>query len=299
MSFEDLQKKWNEQFAEPRPSATSDAERRLLASIRQAERRFRLGIVLVAVRDAVLLLAGVWILWLMSHPIGQWSPAEVRQHRLITFILMGIVLTLSVMSFRLGSDWKHLTPNSTGGPGELPARVGGDRRRFDRLLWWRDFREAGAGFMVTAMAVLQAQRVASHSTPVWIAAGLFAALSIGFLVYRLFGRTPREPADDTVLGVLTYSIAQTRRQVRMLDNVWWYITPTVLGGLLVGPLQRGLASGDLGRRFALECLCMAAVGGFVWHLNRKVARTHLVPRLAQLEELKTELMIDAGPDSTA
>lgn len=298
MSFEELQKKWNEQFAVAHSPATEEAEKRVLESIRQAERRFRLGMVLLVLRDAVLLMTGSWILWLMTHPIGHWTVSEVQQHRTIRFILLGTIIGLSLASDRLSSAWKHLTPTSTGGLGGLLARVGGDQQRFDRLVWWRDLREAGTGFMVTAMAVLQAQRVASHSAPVWIGAGLFATLSVGFLVYRLLGRTPRAPADETMLGLLTYSIAQTRRQVRMLDNVWWYLAPIMMGGFLAGPLQRALSSESFGRRFASECLFLVVVGALVWHVNRKVARTRLAPRLAQLEELKAELMTDSNPSAS-
>jgi hypothetical protein len=125
-----------------------------------------------------------------------------------------------------------------------------------------------------------------------MAAVLFTTSTVSFLTYRLRTRAKRPAVDDTLLGTLTLSIYEARRQVQLLDNLWWYIAPLILGFLLLGPVWKSLVGGGVRLSVIVGALALVTLGWAVWRLNRWSARHELRRRLEYLEKLKSELSID-------
>lgn len=285
MSFEDLQKKWEDQFRERKRAANSNAEAALLQQIRRDERRFRTAVILLALSDVAAFSYLAWIIAVaLKH--GELFPQEIRNHRPIAMAGMAIWTALIVVANRLRAS---IAPAAAGGSAAFPGRVYRDGSRFDAMVLWHDLREFAAGGGVIFLAAFQAWHATRYAALDWIAVVLFVVAIAAFAAFRFRTQAQRPPSNDTLVGRLTMSIYQTRRRAQLMNNLWWFVGPVILGGILLGPMQGILAQGGVNRPAVAGAAVMIAAGSSVWLLNRRAARGRLRLRLEQLEQLQAEL----------
>jgi hypothetical protein len=280
--------------------------------IRRSERRFRHVAILLALRDLVWFSLVVWILGNILDPSGQhlFLPID-REHRTILQIGIGLMIavmiavllycfprtrvttsTATIAAIKSSFHRSRATPSTAEGGTTLPERFRSHVSRFDMMILWRDLRVLARGILVVSVTVILAWRAKHYSALAWLAAALFTTATVSFLTYRLRTRAKRPPVDDTLLGTLTLSIYETRRQVQLLDNLWWYIAPLILGFLLLVPVWKSLVGGGVRLNAIVGGLALVTLGWIVWRLSRWSAQHELRPRLEHLEKLKSELSID-------
>ena len=295
MRLEDLQEKWGNQFAESSRGEDSKIAIDLMERIRRGERRFRRVVILLALRDLVALSLWIWILVIMLTHSGQHRFPQIdREQRAIFVIGFGLVIAMNIAVTRSSLHGTRVTPSTAEGGAVLPERFRSAARRFDMMILWRDLRELARGIFLVSLAVMVAWRAEHWSAYAWMAVGLFTTSIVSFQIYGLRTRAQRPPVDDTLLGTLTLSIYQVRRQVQLFDNLWWYIAPICLGFLLLGSAWTSLVGGGVRPRAIVGGLAIVTVYWICWRLNRWAAWHPLRRRLEQLEKLKSELSIDAS-----
>ncbi|MGD1031357.1 MAG: hypothetical protein ABSA05_09470 [Opitutaceae bacterium] len=282
MSFEDMQKAWDNQPIKRDP-ALAVAE---LGRIRAGERRFKWLTAVAAFRDGAVfvLFAGMVT---STAADGRPPGALVAITSAIFFLGMAIILISS------GSVIRDLI----GGIGALADRVGRDSVRFRRIVLWRNFREVfcwlGAGLIVARYAPRQS---AQHPAPHWAAVFCIAMATALYLyrTLRIAWGGPRH--DETVLGQLGLSAYYTRAQIRLLENLWWLLAPT-LGAVFLMEVPRVLAGRTTWRSLLLRIPVAVCALFAVWAVNRWLANSRLRPRLEHLEGLRADLLKQPGAES--
>ena len=294
MSFEELQKKWGDQFSRQGKAPDPKIEMELLEQIRRKERRFRQVVILMALKDAVFLcLCCLMLAMAVFHvvPLAKGRPVAVAG------VAVAVVLTVATRrcsQSRVLPGARKTSQASSPAPGDgpLPSTIRRDSSRFDAMVLWRDLREAFAGSVVIFMAVFSAWHANRYASLFWVAAVIFAIPVVSFLAYRYRTLALRPSTDDSLLGVLTLSIYQIRRQIRLLENIWWYVGPCLAGGLLIGPIRMSLIRGTINANAIVGTVTFIALSWGLWKLNRSAAQDRLRPRLEQLEKLKADLSND-------
>lgn len=110
---------------------------------------------------------------------------------------------------------------------ELADRVG----KFDRQIFWRNFREYAAGAVLTAWFVWQSFDPARRTI------SLSGVVVVGFVMAYLWLSHRRTARLDPTADVKSYQLALLERydhQIRLLKHVkYWYVLPIYLWLLLV------------------------------------------------------------------
>ncbi len=285
MSFDELQKNWSRQF--PASDHSTVAHEKLIQHIRETERRFWAAVLLRGLADAFCFVAFAWIVIVSAQEGRPFPPAAIRPHREILILMWTLCLALYVAALKLNALGSP--PNGRDDPHTLAGRVCRDGSRFCALILWRDLREITGGAFLLFMATLQAWHATRYAALDWFAVGLLALAIGGFAGFRLKSARYRPLVNDTLAGMLAWSVEQTRRQVRMLENIFWYLGPTMIAAILLAPIHAAVAQGAIHRAEMIATLAFIVAGLVVWQLNRWTARHRLRPRLEALERLQAEI----------
>jgi ABC-type iron transport system FetAB permease component len=184
--------------------------------------------------------------------------------------------------------WQQQPIPATGDVSALVAEARLKHGKFQRTIFWRDFREAGLAIVMIPIWL----RGAVHHHTLWthylmVPVMLFIA---GFLIIdRLRRRKKAVPPDGTVVESLTAAADDVQHQIWLLGNVqWWYVGP-ICGALVAETIQK-LAVGYLSLDrfiFSMSSNLLLALG--VWWLNHSVVKRYLKPRRDELHKLLAEL----------
>ncbi|HVS54339.1 MAG TPA: hypothetical protein VHD62_18430 [Opitutaceae bacterium] len=285
MNFEDLQKTWRDQF--PVGGEHAAANEKLFHRVRMTERRFWAAVLLRGAADALGLAALAWIA-LVSAQHGQPFPqAEIRPHREILILISALCIGLYGAALKLNALGSP--PVGRDDPPTLAGRLCRDGSRFYALILWRDLRETVGGVFVLFMAAVQACHAIRYAALDWLAVGLLAVAVTGFAGFRFTLPRYRPLVNDTLAGMLAWSIEHTRRQVTMLENILWYLIPVIVAVILLVPIHGAIARGAIHRVEIGATLVFVGAGLGAWRLNRWTARHRLRPRLEALERLQAEI----------
>jgi hypothetical protein len=171
---------------------------------------------------------------------------------------------------------------------DLLAKAQEQHRKFQRTIFWRDFREVGVAFGLIPFWVWGALRShAPWTSYLMVPALLFVA---GFLIVdRLRHRSDRPHPDGPVLESLRKALREVEHQIWLLRNVlWWYITP-ILAVLLIIDFDRFARGRDSIGEFTQDVLVTLALGAGIWWLNQYAVKRSLEPRRSELQSLLDEL----------
>lgn len=165
-------------------------------------------------------------------------------------------------------------------------RVRGRAAELDRTIQRRDRLE----ILAAALASVLFMPLLFDASWVTRAGVVLFLVGAGLVVVKL-RRARRNPPDPAApLGqVLRLERDRIDQQVRMLESaLWWYITPLCLGVILIFVGSTGLSWASLAYTAAV-----AALGIWIWKLNRNAARRELAPQRDELDRLLEQLEDDA------
>ena len=187
----------------------------------------------------------------------------------------------------------------------LLAEVRKGSRAFSRRIFWRDVREVAASFLVAAIfgkMAIDAETEGAPAWPLWIAAGLPLGVAAFFIIDRVLMHRRASPQGETVAAEVERAAAAVRHQIWLLRNVlWWYILPLAVATTMIGVQFILYAPETMPAvvRWIMGALVLLTTGWFdlwVWRLNQKAVRDDLLPRLAELEQRRDELLNDNSND---
>ncbi len=166
----------------------------------------------------------------------------------------------------------------------LVTMAGQKHRKFQRSIFWRDFREAGVALALIPIFVAFArQKNALWTSYLSVVALAFIA---GFIVIdRLRWRKAAAGPGETIADTIASALTEVEHQIWLLRNVlWWYIGPS-MGALIIEAAHQMLsgdrhASGFIGR-IAVYLL----VGAVVWWVNQQAVKRSLEPQRSELQKL--------------
>ena len=161
--------------------------------------------------------------------------------------------------------------------------------RFDRAIWWRDWRETAAAVIVAAAF----GRMWPYSPPAArvgiVLAVLGAVFVIGWL-WRAQRLRPRPAPDLPPADALRAALARVDIQIGLLRSVaWWYLLPLAVGPLVLvyagyaemlqdmPVLDTALKVGFMVFLWIAPLLLLGGVFGFVYWLNQRAVRKDLLP----------------------
>jgi len=159
--------------------------------------------------------------------------------------------------------------------------------QFDRTIRLRNWRECGAGVLVTAIFAFIAWRspnaLARAGNLVVAASGLWVA----FCMLRYGREAPTATPDRSLADFQRALLRKYDYQIRLLKNVkYWYLLPPYVGLLMAsaGILMADAAKGRPGWPQLIAVAIYTAVFGTVWWLNEGYALGKLRRQRARLWE---------------
>jgi general stress protein CsbA len=166
----------------------------------------------------------------------------------------------------------------------LVAMAGQEHRKFQRTIFWRDFREVGVALALIPVFLAFAQRKDALWTSYLIVLALvFVA---GFMVIdRLRWRKAAAGPGETIADTIAAALAEVEHQIWLLRNVlWWYIGP-LMGALIIDTAHLMLRRERNPSGFIGPIAVFFLVGVILWWANQRAVKRCLEPRRRELQKL--------------
>ena len=180
-----------------------------------------------------------------------------------------------------------------------------NEQNFDRLIFWRDFREIGIAFVMAGGFLAGPMADRSWSFLLLALGCLWVA---GFMLVDRWRQRKKQPvSNDPLRACIEASLQKIDHQITLLRNIfWWYLLPLQFGfaTLIVsffGELElMARQPENIGRNFRLVTFGITALVVLVWvlvfwgvyRLNQFAVRKHLEPRREELNSLLVSLNLD-------
>ena len=179
--------------------------------------------------------------------------------------------------------WQQNLPPAAIDPAQIIQEISSRMTKFDRTVWWRNFREYAAGGILIAFFSWRLLNSAARLLPL---AGIVAVSFV--MIYLWWSHRQITPVDPTA-DARSYRAALLERydrQIRLLSGVkYWYVLPLyswiLLSIMMTVPTQNV-------RRRVVAILIETAFAGFVVWLNEVHAVKKLKVKRMQVEELLAE-----------
>lgn len=171
-----------------------------------------------------------------------------------------------------------------------------NKKSFESMVFWRDVREAGTAFVLTAYFTCSA--ITDHLWPLYVTAA--GCLWVGLFILRdhWIQRRINPIAKDSLKECVETSLKQVIHQTWLLKNVaWWYLMPIELGlSVFIGYLlwQVRHVGWALAAVLAYSLVCYL-IFRFTYWLNQKAVEVDLKPRRQELETLLASMETGESP----
>jgi hypothetical protein len=185
--------------------------------------------------------------------------------------------------------WQNQTiPEPDTGLAALVTTAREQHRKFQRTIFWRDFREVGVALMLIPLWIwIAVRQQAPWTTYIMVPALIFVAAFM--VIDRLRRKAGATPPNESVVEALESALREVEHQIWLLRSVqWWYIGP-IFAGLVIPDLHRLLAGKDSAGEFLRELGFDLLLGLLVWWLNQSAVKRGLVPQREELKALLEEV----------
>jgi hypothetical protein len=180
-----------------------------------------------------------------------------------------------------------------------------NEKNFDRIIFWRDFREIGLAVVMAGFFMFGPMADDVWSSFLMALGCLWVA---GFMIVDRWRQRQDQPvSNDPLRACIEASQQKLGHQIWLLRNVfWWYLLPLQFGfvSFVVSFLWElelmARQPENIGRNFRLVTLGVMAVVVLVWvlvfwgvyRLNQHAVRKTLEPRRQELDSLLVSLNLD-------
>lgn len=205
--------------------------------------------------------------------------------------------------------WKRQPPpaGATADLAMLQDTFEAKRRKLTKVLLVRDSVEGFGGLIFALLFAGMAWRIGRSGWPILVGVALVAGVSLVFVRDFFRIRRRRLGPEAPMLAKLEAEIAELRHQRRLLANIGlWYFLPylaaIVVIGTTLGRVNHGHAPPGLLRELLTTPATLAWIVALVavfsvaifwaWRANRGAVKTQIDPRLAELEKLRREILLD-------
>jgi len=170
-------------------------------------------------------------------------------------------------------------------------------QRFRNNILFRDYLEISIAAILFVQFLRGAIRSASDDgSPFSLMTMALVLMTLGVAFVGIFlfiGRQRQKERDSafeqSIEGSLRKLLSNVNYQIRLLRNVgWWYLFPLVPGMVLFLVATVGESALDTWSRG----LFFAGVFGFIYWLNQRGIRKHLIPQKQDLETLLSKLQAE-------
>ena len=185
----------------------------------------------------------------------------------------------------------------------LLREVKRNKKSFESVIFWRDVREIGTGFVVSvflfaACVFFWSLGLKNFVWPLLLLIVLGTGVGTFILVDRIVQKRKCHEHGGTLMGYIESSLTQVLHQIWLLKNIlWWYLLP-LGGGLLIWFSSCGLMvimlkgmKASLGYSFFILASMIGTIllywGIYRW--NQRAIRKELTPRKHELEDLLNSL----------
>lgn len=188
-------------------------------------------------------------------------------------------------------------PRLTIEPDMLLKEIQRNKRNFESTVFWRDVKEVGIAFLMTALFLYFGIRY--NAWPLVVLAILVFYVGVFLLVDRILQRRKKPTLTGPLLECIEGSLNQVNHQIWLLKNVlWWYLLPPGVGigifiiccawdaiwNIVVWNIGGKEFVPILGFLFGYSVFCVLLFWGIYW-LNQRCVRKELQPRRQELEAL--------------
>ena len=119
-------------------------------------------------------------------------------------------------------------PRLTIEPDMLLKEIQRNKRNFESTVFWRDVKEVGIAFLMTAFFLYVGIRY--NAWPLIVLAILVFYVGVFLLVDRILQRRKKPTLTGPLLECIEGSLNQVNHQIWLLKNVlWWYLLPPGVG----------------------------------------------------------------------
>jgi len=154
-------------------------------------------------------------------------------------------------------------------------------KKFDRIIWWRDFREVAVCIGVLVWFGFNFFRHPSPLARLGCILTILSSVSIGWRLLWSKKKAGQEVPNASIMGSLRIELRKVETQIRLLRSVlWWYLIP-ILGGSSV--FYFGV-NHDAADRMAV-LITFVLLSWFLHWLNQRAVRQYLLPLKNDLEFL--------------
>jgi hypothetical protein len=169
----------------------------------------------------------------------------------------------------------------------LLTEVRRNQQSFVSAVFWRDFRECAVGAFMTYYFGEIALR--QHHWIFYFQAVTCLFVTLFILIDRHRQRRKAPPIIETLQHYAEQSLRDVQHQIWLLSNVlWWYLLPIAVPMFLFFALR----GSSLTRSFTL-LLVAGILNVYIYRLNQRFVRTHLLPRAQELEKLLATLSAES------
>jgi hypothetical protein len=203
----------------------------------------------------------------------------------------------------LQKSWnsQEAQPILTIEPDILLKEVQRNKRSFEATVFWRDVKEVGIAFLMTAFFLYVG--ITENAWPLVVLAILVLFVGVFLLVDHILQRGKKPALTGPLLECIEGSLRQVNHQIWLLKNVlWWYLLPPGVGiGIFIiycawetiwNIVKWNIVAkefvGILGSFLGYSVFCVLLFWGIYW-LNQRCVRKELQPRRQELETLLDNL----------
>jgi hypothetical protein len=181
-----------------------------------------------------------------------------------------------------------------------------DQQNFQRMIFWRDYREVGVALVMIPVWFFLGIKISTPWTW-WLTVPVLVWIAGFVLVYRIRHKQPPAKSDAPLLHCLQRSLTEVEDQIWLLDNIlWWYLLPP---GISIAAFfahvswRTAMKTNDWlgGLIFAtILFVFLAGVYYFIYWVNQFAVRKQLEPRRQELLALIASLKDEpTGEDDSA
>jgi len=187
--------------------------------------------------------------------------------------------------------WQASSISQPADPAEIARTIAGAVHRFDRSIFWRNFREYAAGGVM--LIVFAGSAALGHGRIVPLVGVVAVSFVLGYMWWKHRNLKPLDPTADA-RAYKAALLARYDRQIQLLRSVrYWYFLPLyvwILAATVANALHRPAHLSPWAHAISLAASLGFVTALYVWLL--RLNERHAVRRLAEAKKQAESLLLE-------